>query len=91
MKRVIQAGKFKAECLKIMDDVRAKKYSIIIIKRNKPITKLIPLEKENSSLLFGKILFGLLSCALRDWNFHLTTNEGCITIRITYTNERNLQ
>lgn len=55
MKRMIQAGKFKAECLKIMDDVQAKKYSIIITKRNKPIAKLIPLEEENSSLLFGKM------------------------------------
>lgn len=55
MKRVIQAGKFKAECLKIMDDVQAKKYSIIITKRNKPIAKLVPLEGENDSLLFGKM------------------------------------
>jgi len=55
MKRVIQAGKFKAECLKIMDEVQAKKYSIIITKRNKPIAKLVPLEEKNSSLLFGKM------------------------------------
>ena len=55
MKHVIQAGKFKAECLKIMDDVRAKKYTIIITKRNKPIAKLVPLEEENHSLLFGKM------------------------------------
>lgn len=54
MKRVIQAGKFKAECLKIMDDVQAKKYSIIITKRNKPIAKLVPLEEEDHSL-FGKM------------------------------------
>lgn len=55
MKRMIQAGKFKAECLKIMDEVQAKKYSIIITKRNKPIVKLVPLEEENKSLLFGKM------------------------------------
>ncbi len=55
MKRIIQAGKFKAECLKIMDEVQAKKHHIIITKRNKPIAKLIPLEEENSSLLFGKM------------------------------------
>lgn len=54
MKRVIQAGKFKTECLKIMDDVQAKKYSIIITKRNKPVAKLIPLEEESPSL-FGKM------------------------------------
>lgn len=55
MKRMIQAGKFKAECLKIMDDIQAKKYSIIITKRNKPIAKLVPLEEENKSFLFGKM------------------------------------
>lgn len=55
MKRMIQAGKFKAECLKIMDDVQTKKYSIIITKRNKPIAKLVPLEEEKSPSLFGKM------------------------------------
>lgn len=55
MKHIVQAGKFKAECLKLMDDVQAKKYSIIITKRNKPIAKLVPLEEETSSFLFGKM------------------------------------
>ncbi len=55
MKRVIQAGRFKAECLKIMDDVQAKKNTVIITKRNKPIAKLVPIEEENNSLLFGKM------------------------------------
>lgn len=51
---MIQAGKFKAECLKIMDDVHAKNYSAIITKRNKPIAKIIPV-KEERTLLFGKM------------------------------------
>ena len=55
MKRVIQAGRFKAECLKIMDDVQAKKNTVIITKRNKPIATLVPIEEENNSLLFGKM------------------------------------
>ncbi len=54
MNRIIQAGKFKVECLKIMSDVQAKKYSIIITKRKKPIAKLVPVE-ENHTLLFGKM------------------------------------
>lgn len=74
MKRVIQAGKFKAECLKIMDDVQAKKYSIIITKRNKPIAKLVPLEEENNPVLFGKmkgtahIKGDLIQPIGEDWN-----------------------
>lgn len=55
MKKMIQAGKFKAECLKIMNDVQEKKYSIIITKRKKPIAKLVPIEEETSPLLFGKM------------------------------------
>ncbi|MCE2983142.1 MAG: type II toxin-antitoxin system prevent-host-death family antitoxin [Parachlamydia sp.] len=54
MKHVIQAGKFKAECLKILDEVEAKKYSVIITKRNKPIAKLVPLE-EDKRPLFGRM------------------------------------
>lgn len=52
MRRIIQAGKFKAECLKIMDEVHAKKNSVIITKRNQPIAKLVPIETEKQSL-FG--------------------------------------
>lgn len=55
MRHVIQAGKFKAECLKIMNDVQAKKYTIIITKRNKPIAKLSPIEEESDRPIFGKM------------------------------------
>lgn len=54
MERTIPAGKFKAECLKLMDDVQTKKYSLTITKRNKPVAKLVPLE-EAKSPLFGKM------------------------------------
>lgn len=53
MKRMIQAGKFKAECLKIMDEVQAKRQSVIITKRNKPVAKLTPIEKAENKSLFG--------------------------------------
>jgi prevent-host-death family protein len=55
MKHIIQAGRFKAKCLKLMDDVHKQKYSLIITKRNKPIVKLVPIEEEQPSLLFGKM------------------------------------
>jgi len=54
MKPTIQAGKFKAECLKIMDEVKRTKRSVIITKRNKPIAKLTPIVEESCSL-FGKM------------------------------------
>lgn len=54
MKRVIQAGKFKAECLTIMNEVRATKRSVTITKHNQPIAKLVPIEEEKITL-FGKM------------------------------------
>ncbi len=54
MTEYIQAGKFKARCLKLMDKVQRTKRKIVITKRNKPIAKLVPIEEE-SSQLFGKM------------------------------------
>lgn len=55
MQRVVQAGKFKAECLKIMDEVKSTGTSVVITKRNKPIAKLMPIEDEESKPLFGRM------------------------------------
>lgn len=53
-KKVIQAGKFKAICLKLMDEVKETGMEVIITKRQIPIVKLSPvLEKETR--LFGKM------------------------------------
>lgn len=54
MQEYIQAGKFKARCLKLMDQVQRTKKKIIITKRNKPIAQLIPVEEPEVSL-FGKM------------------------------------
>ncbi len=54
MEEQIKAGKFKAECLKIMDRVKRTHKKIIITKRNIPIAKLVPLE-EKEKKFFGKL------------------------------------
>lgn len=54
MTEYIQAGKFKAKCLKLMDRVQRTKKKIIITKRNKPIAQLIPIEEDSGSL-FGRM------------------------------------
>ncbi len=46
LRKQIPAGKFKAECLKIMDDVQQKKIHIIITKRNVPVAEMIPIEEK---------------------------------------------
>lgn len=56
--KTIPAGKFKAQCLAIMDEVQAKHRAVIITKRGKPVAKLVPLEREKDEIfgfLKGKI------------------------------------
>jgi prevent-host-death family protein len=40
--KTMAAGSFKAKCLAVMDEVQAKRESVIITKRGKPIAKLVP-------------------------------------------------
>jgi prevent-host-death family protein len=42
---IFQAGKFKAQCLQLMDEVYDKHISITITKHGKPIAKLVPIEE----------------------------------------------
>ena len=56
--KAIPAGKFKAQCLAIMDEVQAKHQAVVITKRGKPVAKLVPVEKEKDEIfgfLKGKI------------------------------------
>lgn len=50
--KTIPAGKFKAQCLAIMDEVQAKRRSVVITKRGKPVAKLVPVEKTRDDI-FG--------------------------------------
>lgn len=51
MKRMA-AGVFKAKCLAVMDEVQARKETVIITKRGKPVAKLVPVDGEGGSI-FG--------------------------------------
>jgi prevent-host-death family protein len=44
--RTIAAGKFKANCLAIMDEVQKKRETVLITKRGKPVAKLIPAKSD---------------------------------------------
>jgi prevent-host-death family protein len=48
----IPAGKFKAQCLKLMDEVRDRNCEIVITKRGKPVAKLVPFEDKRPDI-FG--------------------------------------
>jgi prevent-host-death family protein len=40
--KTIAAGRFKANCLALMDEVQTKRDVIVITKRGKPVAKLVP-------------------------------------------------
>lgn len=50
--RTIAAGKFKANCLALMDEVKSKRETVVITKRGKPVAKLVPVAS-NADDIFG--------------------------------------
>ena len=52
MVKKIAAGSFKVHCLAVMDEVQAKRETVVITKRGKPVAKLVPVE-EQADDLFG--------------------------------------
>jgi len=50
--KTMAAGEFKAKCLRVMDQVNAKREIVVITKRGKPIAKLVPIE-ETTDPIFG--------------------------------------
>lgn len=55
MKSEIAISEFKAHCLELISKLEASKKTIVITKRNKPIAKVIPFEKEAKKTLFGSM------------------------------------
>lgn len=50
--RTMAAGKFKAKCLSVIDEVYEFKEEVIITKHGKPMAKLVPTKKAKDSI-FG--------------------------------------
>ena len=46
------AGAFKANCLAVMDEVQAKRVTVVITKHGKPVAKLVPVSDEKDEI-FG--------------------------------------
>lgn len=57
----IAAGQFKAQCLKLMDEVQERREEIIITKHGKPVAKLVPFEDAPVSVL-GFLSSTVLTC-----------------------------
>jgi prevent-host-death family protein len=44
------AGSFKVHCLAIMDEVQAKRETVVITKHGKPVAKLVPINKDTDEI-----------------------------------------
>jgi len=50
--KTVAAGKFKTNCLAIMDEVKAKREPVLITKHGKPVAVLSPIEEKDDPI-FG--------------------------------------
>ena len=44
------AGTFKVHCLSVMDEVQAKRETVLITKYGKPVAKLVPADKDTDDI-----------------------------------------
>jgi prevent-host-death family protein len=49
------AGKFKAQCLKLMDYVRDTHERIVVTKHGQPVAQMVSLEPEKPAPVFGRM------------------------------------
>jgi prevent-host-death family protein len=48
--KTMTAGSFRAHCLAVLDEVLAKRESVIITKRGKPVAKLVPVDQKTDDI-----------------------------------------
>lgn len=71
MEKKISATEFKAQCLKILDELESQ--GIVITKRGQPVARLVPLREVDNSKLIGSmkgkvIIKGDIFSTGRRWN-----------------------
>ncbi len=50
--RTMTASEFKARCLRVMEEVRTRRESVLITKKGRPVARLVPAEKPREDI-FG--------------------------------------
>jgi prevent-host-death family protein len=60
--KYVAAADFKANCLRLMDEVARERRPIIITKRGKPVAKLVPVEELEPVDLFGRMAGTIKIC-----------------------------
>lgn len=70
--KTIAAGTFKAQCLAIMDQVQARRETVVITKHGKPVAKLVPADEQADEIYHflrgkGEITGDVVAPAITDW------------------------
>jgi prevent-host-death family protein len=52
--KTVPAGEFKARCLRIMEEVRTKRVTVLITKKGRPVAKLVPAD-DDADEVFGRL------------------------------------
>ncbi|HET7028151.1 MAG TPA: type II toxin-antitoxin system Phd/YefM family antitoxin [Candidatus Limnocylindrales bacterium] len=55
MERSIQASRFKAQCLALLDEVERDHVSLVVTKHGRPIARLVPLAEGDERSLAGSV------------------------------------
>lgn len=72
--REISASKFKAECLRLMDEIAASGEEIVITKKGKPVVRMGPIRPAGRKSLYGlfagemEIIGDIISPIDVEWN-----------------------
>jgi prevent-host-death family protein len=70
--KTMAAGNFKAHCLAVMDEVKAKRKPVLITKRGKPVVKVVPVDDTTDDIFGfmrgkGTIAGDIVAPAIDDW------------------------
>lgn len=52
--RTMAASEFKARCLRVMEEVRTRRESVLITKKGRPVARIVPAEKPKEQI-FGSL------------------------------------
>lgn len=69
-KRLMAAGRFKAECLAVLDRVAETGEPVVVTKRGRPVAEVVPIRTRRSRPLRGsaKTRGDIVGPILGDWN-----------------------
>jgi prevent-host-death family protein len=70
-KRLMAAGKFKAECLAVLDRVAETGEPVVVTKRGRPVAEVVPVKTRMPRPLHGSVTThgNIVGPVLGDWDF----------------------